>query len=71
MKIHKHNVGNEGAKPKEHSRPLNKSWQPHRDWRVWAAILMIAVMLGYVLTDSEALVPGEPASQPMPEMGAP
>jgi hypothetical protein len=70
-KSHSHNPGNEGAKPHEKGQPRNRAWKPHRDWRVWAALLLIALVMGYVLTDSEALQPGEPASQPMPAMGGP
>jgi hypothetical protein len=71
MKQHKHNVGNEGAKPRDHTKPRSHTWQPHRDWRVWTAVLMIALILGYVLMDSLALIPGNRATQPMPEMGGP
>ena len=71
MKHHNHNVGNEGAKHREHTRPGSSSWKPHRDWRVWIAALLIALILAYVLMDSLALRPGQPESQPMPETNAP
>ena len=70
MKHHKHNVGNEGAKHQDHSQLRSHAWKPHRDWRVWTAVLMIALILGYVLMDSLALIPGNGVTQPMPEMGA-
>jgi len=70
MKTHKHDVGHEGANPRHHSQPRSHAWKPHRDWRVWAAVLMIALILGYVLMDSLALIPGNRVTQPMPEMGA-
>ena len=71
MKQHKHNPGNEGAKPRDDSSPRSLAWKPHRDWRVWIAVLLIALIVGYVLMDSLALIPGNRATQPMPEMGAP
>jgi hypothetical protein len=71
MKPHKHDVEHEGAKPRDHTRPIRHAWKPHRDWRVWIAVLLIVLMLGYVLMDSLALTPGNPATQPMPEMNAP
>jgi hypothetical protein len=70
MKIHKRDTGNESAKPREHSQPRSHSWKPHRDWRVWIAVLLIALVIGYVLLDSLALIPGNRVTQPMPEMGA-
>ena len=71
MKLHKHDVGNEGAKPRDHTQPRSSSWKPHRDWRVWIAVLLIVMVLGYVLTDSLAITPGNEVTQPMPEMAAP
>lgn len=71
MKVHKHDVGNEGAKPRHHEQPRTHSWKPHRDWRAWIAVLLIVLILGYVLTDSLAFRPGEPVTQPMPAMDAP
>jgi hypothetical protein len=70
MKSHKHNVGNEGAKTQDHAPPRSLAWKPHRDWRVWIAVFLIALILGYVLMDSLALIPGKRVTQPMPEMGA-
>jgi hypothetical protein len=71
MKHHNHDVGNEGAKPRDHGQPRSHSWKPHRDWRVWIALLLIALILGYVLMDSLAIIPGKRVTQPMPEMGGP
>jgi hypothetical protein len=72
MKLHKHDVGNEGAKPRDHTQPPRRFWKhAHRDWRVWGiAVLMIVLILAYVMMDSLALIPGNPVRQPMPEMGA-
>jgi hypothetical protein len=48
----------------EHSR---KEWRWHRDWRTWVVvILMLAAMVGYVLSDNESLQPGKPQQQEMP-----
>jgi hypothetical protein len=69
VKHHKHDVGNEGAKPRDQAR--SRSWKPHRDWRVWIAALLIALVVGYVLMDSLALIPGNRVTQPMPEAIAP
>ncbi len=73
MKLHKHNVGNEGAKPRDHTQPHRPYWkQAHRDWRVWGiAMLLIALILVYVMSDSLALRPGNPEAQPMPAMDGP
>jgi hypothetical protein len=33
-------------------------WKPHKDWRVWLAVLlMLAAILSYVLTLDESIVP--------------
>ena len=71
MKHHKHDVGNEGAKAKVDTQPHCRSWKSHRDWRLWIAVLLIALVLGYVLMDSLALIPGNRVTHPMPEMGGP
>ncbi|MDI1289395.1 MAG: hypothetical protein PSX37_05515 [bacterium] len=49
------------------------SWRTaHRDWRVWsAAILMIAMILVYVMTNNLSLFPGRGARPPTPEANLP
>ncbi len=33
-------------------------WRPHKDWRVWAAVLlMLAAAIGYVVTLDNAIAP--------------
>ena len=42
----------------------------HKNWKTWVVIiLMLAAMLMYVVSDDEALPPGDPdaAGQPVPE----
>jgi hypothetical protein len=58
----------EGHKPEKHARPRRPFLKgAHRDWRVWAAImLMVALMAVYVLTEDESIQPGSPNGQPMP-----
>jgi hypothetical protein len=49
-----------------HHEHAPKSWKPHLDWRLWAAVLMLAAMALYILSMDEALQPGGPAQPPMP-----
>jgi type II secretory pathway component PulL len=71
----KHDVESLGSNPRNHAHPLSQSrpyWKrAHRDWRVWfVAILLLALMLVYVMTDSLALTPGR-GGESMPETNAP
>jgi hypothetical protein len=69
----RHDVESLGSNPRDRAHPPRPYWtRAHRDWRVWcAALLMLAVMLIFVLTDSLALRPGTTGGQPVPEMNAP
>lgn len=63
-----HNSESEGSNPRDHhhTRPhfLKRA---HKDWRVWCAvILMLLAMLVYVKSVDLSLVPGRPATQPVP-----
>jgi hypothetical protein len=64
---HEHHPEGHDAK-REHHKP---GWKPHRDWRVWAVVLMLLAMAVYVLTLDESIWPGgsEPAvpAAPAPE----
>ena len=62
-----HDAQRKSARREDRSR--RAAWKrPHHDWRFWVAIaLMLTGIAVYVLTDSEALRPGSPAHQPMPE----
>ncbi|HMB95674.1 MAG TPA: hypothetical protein VKK61_06510 [Tepidisphaeraceae bacterium] len=73
MSANKNNVESEGAKPRDHAHPRHHFWKhAHTDWRVWTAvILMLAMILVYVLTDSLSLRPGKIANQPTPAANAP
>ena len=40
---------------------------PHKDWRLWLAVLlMLAAMMTYVMTMDEAIPPGGAVGQPIP-----
>jgi uncharacterized integral membrane protein len=73
MSMGKHDVESKGAKPRDHDHVRHHFWKhAHRDWRVWIAVmLMLALILVYVMTDSLSLRPGKRASQPMPAANAP
>jgi hypothetical protein len=73
MSTTSHDVESEGAKPRDHAHVRHHFWKhAHRDWRLWAAVvLMLALILVYVMTDSLSLRPGKPAIQPTPEANAP
>jgi uncharacterized integral membrane protein len=68
---HKRSHGDTQAKKNDEQRRF--MWRTaHRDWRVWcAAILMIAMILVYVVTNDLSLLPGKRARPPTPEAIAP
>jgi len=69
QKDHEHR-GTEGAAPghkhgHHHDQP-GKSRPWHRDWRLWAGVVLMLIAIGvYVLTLNESLIPGG-SGQPMP-----
>ena len=69
MSAHKHDVESEGANPRDHVHVRHHFLKhAHRDWRVWTAVvLMLALILVYVMTDSLSLRPGKRAGQQTPE----
>lgn len=68
----KHDPESLGSKPRDHAHPRRHYWKrAHRDWRLWLAVLMIAMILVYVMTDSLAFGPGNSGVEPMPAMNAP
>jgi uncharacterized integral membrane protein len=69
----KHGVESEGSKPRDHDHPRHHFWKrAHKDWRVWiAVVLMLALILVYVMTDSLSLRPGKGQTQPTPAVNAP
>jgi len=73
MSANKHDVENQGAKPRDQSRPRYQFLKhAHRDWRVWlVTVLMIAMMLVYVLTDNLSVRPGDPEIHSMPAANLP
>jgi hypothetical protein len=73
MSANKHDVESEGAKERDHVHPRHHFWKrAHRDWRVWlAVVLMLALILVYVMTDSLSLRPGKRAIQSTPEANLP
>jgi hypothetical protein len=67
MSPNKHDLESEGSKPRDHVHLVNHTWHPHKDWRVWTAVvLMLALVLVYVVTDNLSLRPGQPPTQPTP-----
>ena len=73
MSANKHDVESEGAKPRNHVQMRHQFLKhAHRDWRGWMAVmLMLALILVYVMTDSLSLRPGTRATHPMPAATAP
>ena len=73
MSSKKHDVESKGSKPRDHVHPRHHFWRhAHRDWRVWiAVVLMLALILTYVLTDSLSLRPSKPAIPQTPEANVP
>ena len=73
MSGNKHSVESEGSKPRDHEHPRHHFWKrAHTDWRVWGAVvLMVALILVYVITNSLSLRPGKRAVQSTPEVNLP
>jgi hypothetical protein len=72
MSASKRDVEGEGSKARDHAHARHHFWKhAHRDWRVWAVVLMLLAILVYVMTDSLSLRPGKRAVQPTPEVSAP
>lgn len=49
-----------------HHEHAPKRWKPHLDWRLWAAVLMLAAMLLYIFSMDEALQPDGKVQAPVP-----
>jgi len=73
MSAHKHDIESTGSNPRDHAHPRQHYLRrAHRDWRLWAAvILMLAMVLVYVMSNSLSLRPGNRAVQSTPAMNAP
>jgi len=73
MSAHKHHIERNGANPRDHIHKRHHFLtHAHRDWRVWAAVvLMLAMVLVYVMTDSLSLRPGKHPIQSTPAANAP
>jgi hypothetical protein len=73
MSANKHSLEHVGENPRDHAQPRRLSWKhAHKDWRVWVvAVVLIALVLVYVVTDNLSLRPGHPAGPPMPAANAP
>ena len=69
----RHDVENEGAKQRDHSHERHHFLKhAHRDWRVWVvAVLMLALIFVYVMTNDLSVHPGKVAEQPTPAANAP
>jgi ABC-type Zn2+ transport system substrate-binding protein/surface adhesin len=69
MTMGKHDTESEGAKARDHTHEHHHRWQPHRDWRVWLAVLlMLAMILVYVMTMDLSMRPGQPQTQEVPAL---
>jgi hypothetical protein len=53
MNQHEHSASH--GHSHSHKKP---GWKPHRDWRVWVVVAMLAAMVIYVLTLDESFFPG-------------
>ena len=60
---HSHGEGHNHSGHHEHQRP---KWKPHKDWRFWAVVLMLAAMIGYVMTLDLSFIPGLKPGARMP-----
>jgi hypothetical protein len=73
MSREKHDVESQGSKPRDHQHPRHHFIRnAHRDWRVWVAVvIMLAMIMVYVMTDSLSLHPRRNATPPVPAANAP
>jgi uncharacterized integral membrane protein len=73
MSANKHGSEHVGANPRDHARPRRPFLKhAHKDWRVWvAALVLIALVLVYVMTNNLSLRSNGSAGQPMPAANAP
>jgi hypothetical protein len=69
----KHDIESAGSNPRDHAHPKRHYFKhAHKDWRVWVALaLMLTAMAVYVLSEDEAVRPGNPDAQKMPAIAAP
>jgi hypothetical protein len=72
MSTNKHGSQSVGSKPRDHEKSRKLSLRhAHKDWRVWiVALVLIALVLVYVMSNNLSMRPGKPVRQPMPAMGA-
>ena len=74
-KGHKHDHGHQHEHRHQHGDSAAKSRGLHRDWRLWAAVILALVAMGvYVLTVDESLLPwggGQPVPADAPAPAAP
>ena len=53
MASHSHNDSKH-----HHEKGESSVWKPHKDWRVWVALLlMLAAIFTYVLTLDDSIIP--------------
>ncbi len=73
MSAHKDYIESQGTNPRDHAHPRHHMLRHvHRDWRFWVAVLlMLALVLVYVMTNSLSLRPGKPANHPAPAANMP
>ena len=58
----------QGSKPRDHQHPRHHILhRPHRDWRVWVAVLlMLGMILVYVTSDDLRFWHHKPVGPPVP-----
>lgn len=65
-------MGNKSKQQSSQPHEEKERWLPHRDWRVYAGVvLMLIAMFAYLATMDESLPPGGPVGQPMPAAEGP
>lgn len=65
-------MSNKSKQHGDHHSPSEDRWRPHRDWRIYLGVaLMLLAMFAYLASMDEALPPGGPAGQRVPESAGP
>jgi len=65
MNAKNHDHPHSGSQSHTSHKPAG-GWKPHRDWRFWTVVLMLAAMGIYVATMEEAIQPAGAPVQPVP-----
>lgn len=73
MGAHNHSNEHVGSNPRDHAPPRRHFLtRAHKDWRVWVvAVVLLAAITIYVMTDNLSMQPGKPVGQPVPAASVP